>query len=99
MAEVALAIRVCWTRQDQDQVQKERTPANNENTQQDGQSDGAFHAGCLATVFIQRHDALGVYVCQDEHVQIEHCCENERDAEEGNEAGDDCGVCVVDNKQ
>lgn len=36
---------------------------------------------------------------QDEHVQIEHRCENQRDAEEGHETGDDCVVSVVDDKQ
>lgn len=99
MAEVALAVRVCWAHQDQDQVQKERTPANDENPQQDGQCDGAFHAGGLAAVFIERHDALGVHVRQDEHVQIEHRGEDQRDAEEGHEAGDDSVVSVVDDEQ
>lgn len=99
MAEVAFAVRVCRTHQDQDQVQKERTPANDENPQKDGQRDGAFHACGLPAVFIERHDAFGVHVCQDEHVQIEHGCENQRDAEEGHEAGDDRVVGVVDDEQ
>lgn len=32
-------------------------------------------------------------------MQIEHGCENQRDAKEGHEAGDDCVVSVVDDKQ
>lgn len=99
MAEVAHAIRVCWTHQDQDQVQKERTPTNDENPQQDGQRDGTFHASGLAPFFIECHDAFGVHMRQDEHVQIEHCCENQCDTKEGHEAGDDCVVSVVDDKQ
>lgn len=80
-------------------MQKERTPANDKNPQQDGQRYGAFHAGGLAPVFIKSHDTFGVHVCQDEHMQIENRCENQRDTEEGDEAGDDRFVGVVDDKQ
>lgn len=52
VTKIALAIRVGRTRQNQDQVQKKWTPANYENSQKNGQSNGTFHACSLTIVFM-----------------------------------------------
>lgn len=80
-------------------MQEERTPAQNEDPQQDGERDGSFHARRLAPVLVESRDAPRVHVRQDEHVQVEHRVEHQRGAEEGHEAHDDGVVGVVDDEE
>lgn len=58
----AYAVEVPWTRDHQDQVEKEGSPADDKDTQQDGQRDGPLHAGSLVdgVVAWQGCDALHV---------------------------------------
>lgn len=48
---------------------------------------------------MESHDAPGVNVGQDEHVQVKGRCEDQGDEEEGDKADDDSIVGVVENEE
>lgn len=86
--------------EDEDEVQEEGAPAHDEDAQQDGEGDGALHAGGLPPVALaEGHDAARVHVRKHKHVQVEHGVEDQRGAEEGDEAHDDGVVRVVDDEE
>lgn len=85
--------------EDEDEVEEEGTPAQNEHTQEDGERDGSLHAGGLTSVFVESHDASGVHVRQEEHVQVQDGVEHQGGAEEGDQAHDDGVVSVVDDEE
>lgn len=93
--EEAVAERTGGASQDEDEMEEERSPAQNEDTEQNGEGDCPFHAGGLAPAFMERSDAPGVHMCQHEHVQVERSVEHQGDAEEGDQAHDDGVVGVV----
>lgn len=80
-------------------MEEERPPAQNEDTEQDGEGDRALHAGGLAPAFVKRGDAPRVHVGQHEHVQVERRVEHQGDAEEGDQAHDDGVVGVVHDEE
>lgn len=88
-----------WTGEDEDEVEEERSPAKNKDSQQDGERDRPFHARGLAPAFLKRSDASGMYVGQHEHVQVERSVEHQGYAEEGNQAHDYGVVGVVNDEE
>jgi len=98
MAEITLAVRVCGTGEDKDEVEEKRSPADDENSEQYGQSDGSLHASGLPVALMEGHDASGVDVRQDEHVQVQNRREHQRHAEKRDETGDDRVISVINDK-
>lgn len=84
---------------DEDQMEEEGTPAQDENTQEDGERDGSLHARGLASVFVKGHDAPRMHVRQEEHVQVQHGVKHQGAAEERHKAHDDGVVGVVHNEE
>lgn len=85
--------------EDEDEVEEEGAPAQNEDPEQDGEGNRPLHARGLAPAFVESHDAPGMHVRQDEHVQVEHGIKHQGDAEEGHEAHDDSVVGVVHDEE
>jgi len=83
----------------QDEVEEERPPAQDEHPEQDGECDGALHAGALPAALVEGNDAPRVQVGQDEHVHVQHRREHQGDAEEGDQAHDHRVVGVVHDEQ
>ncbi len=98
MTEITLAVRIFGTGEDEDEVEKKRTPANDENPEQDGQSDGSLHASGLAVTLMESHDTSGVDVRQDEHVHVQNRREYQRQAKKRDKTGDDRVVSVINDK-
>lgn len=99
VSEEAVAEGVGGAGEDEDQVEEERAPAQNEDPEQDGEGDRSLHARGLAPAFVESHDAPGVHVRKEEHVQIQHGVEHQRGAEEGYETHDDGVVGVVHDEE
>ncbi len=98
MTEITLAVRICGTGEDEDEVEKKRTPADDENPEQDGQSDGSLHASGLPATLMESHDTSGVDVRQDEHVQVQNRREHQSQAKKRDKTGDDRVVSVINDK-
>lgn len=64
----AVAERTGGAGEDEDEVEEERTPAYNEDPEQDGQGNRPLHARGLAPAFVECNNAPGMYVRQDEHM-------------------------------
>ncbi len=81
-------------------MEKERSPADDEDPQKDGQGDGCLHAGSLVDGVVARQggDAFDVRSRQHEHVAVEGGHEHEHDEEHGDQAHDDGSVVGVDNE-
>lgn len=80
-------------------MEEERAPAYYEDPEQDGERDRSLHARGRAPALVERRDAAGVDVRQDEHVQVEHGVEHQSGEEEGDEAHDDGVVGVVHDEE
>ncbi len=94
MTEITLAVRIFWDRWGWGWGGEKRTPANDENPEQDGQSDGSLHASGLAVTLMESHDTSGVDVRQDEHVHVQNRREYQRQAKKRDKTGDDRVVSV-----
>lgn len=99
MAEEAGAIRTFGTGEDEDEMEEERTPADDEDAEQDGQSDGSLHAGGLAAALVEHDNAPGVDVRKNEHVQIKDSGKHQSNAEKSHKTYDNGVVRVVDNEK
>lgn len=99
MAEVTLAVRVCGTDEDENEVKEERPPTDDKNPEQDGQCDSSLHAGGLSAAFMKSHDASGVDVRKDEHVQIQNCRKHQRHAKKRDKTGDHRVVGVINDEE
>lgn len=99
VAKVTFAVRVCGTNEYENEVEKEWSPTDDENPEQDGQSDSSLHAGGLPAALVESSDAPGVNVRQNEHVQVQDRREHKRHAKKRDETSDDRVVRVVHDKQ
>lgn len=97
---VADTVWIHRARNDENEVKEERRPANNEDTQQDGDGDGALHAGPLGGHPIHREgcDALHVQACKQEHVNVKGGHEEEHGKEHGDETDNDSFAFRVGNE-
>lgn len=93
MGHEAHAVEVPRTGDHQDQVEEEGSPADDEDPQENGQSDGPLHAGPLVDGVVagQGSDALDVRACQHEHVAVKGGHDEQHGEEHGNQADDDRG--------
>lgn len=80
-------------------MEKEGAPTYNEDPEQDCEGNRSLHARRLASAFVESHNAPGMNVSQDKHVQVQHRVKHQSDAEEGHEAHDDSVVGVVHDEE
>lgn len=99
VAKVTFAVWVRGTNEYENEMEKEWTPTDYKNPEQDGQCDSSLHAGGLPAALVESPDAPGVNVRQDEHVQVQHRRENQRHTKKRDETGDHRVVRVVHDKQ
>jgi len=96
----AHAVEVPRARDHQNQVEEEGSPADDEDPQQDGERDGALHAGPLVDGVVagQGGDTLDVGTRQHEHVAVEGGHDEQHGEEHGDQADDDGGGVRVDDE-
>lgn len=84
----------------EDEVQEKRSPADDEDPQQDCQRDGALHASPLVDGVASRQggDALDMRTGQHEHVAVEGGHDDQHGEEHGHHADDDGGAVRVDDE-
>lgn len=82
-------------------MEKERGPADNKDSNQDGQGNRPLHVGTLADGPCAWEDSnpLNVKPRHQEHVDIERGHENQHSEEHGNEADDDSAAVRVNDEE
>ena len=93
MGHEAHAVEVPRTGDHQDQVEKEGSPADDEDPKENGQRDGPLHAGPLVDGVVagQSGDALDMRTRQHEHVAVKRSHDEQHGEEHGDQADDDGG--------
>lgn len=100
MGHEAHTVQVAWTGDHQDQMEEEGCPADNEDSQEDSECNGPFHAGPLVDGVVTRKSSnpLDMRTGQHKHVAVKGGHDEKHGKEHGDQADDDRGGFRVEDE-